>query len=559
MVLDHEADGGAGASAAAAADAGPPRPQLAFRRKSIHARRPPEPTVASAKQPTVLASTLESHQEVLEALPQIRSVPFGETRDVLIIKKLKQCERVFSFTHDRPADAYSKQVKRNNLIELNEVMGVPQTHGGPTICSEVLEAIVSMVQANILRDLEPPTLPDAPAFDPEEETYYDRRWPHLQHVYALLAQVLDSPFMKAPFTQHCISRAFIRQKLQLFCSYDKRERDALKNVLHRVYAKMISYRSYIRSLLTNMYLRHIYDRADGGVQGVGEMLEISGSIISGFALPIKAEHITFLRKVLMPLHGTAELETYHAQLAYCVLQFVQKSAGRPAAGSPQPPSESVTNIVMDGLLRYWPKCNSTKEVMFMNEFEEVIDALREDSFERCRPAVMRRVARCIGSMHFQVVERALVMLHNPKLMAALLDYADDVFLPVLRKQVDAHWCKQVRERIQACLNYLDVNKTDDIEEDDLISAEAVSEAALAEAAAAEEAAAVEAAESAAEAAAAMDLTPQPWHRGIKRSRPNDTVNGNGDADGPSDEDVNGIETAAKWRRLKAASVGTPET
>jgi hypothetical protein len=47
------------------------------------------------------------------------------------------------------------------------------------------------------------------------------------------------------------------QKLELFRSYDKRERDALKNVLHRVYAKMIGYRSYIRSLLSQMLLRYV--------------------------------------------------------------------------------------------------------------------------------------------------------------------------------------------------------------------------------------------------------------------------------------------------------------
>lgn len=146
-----------------------------------------------------------------------------------------------------------------------------------------------MVEANVLRDLTPPTSPDAPAFDPEEDFYFDPQWPHLQHVYSLFSNVLESQFMKAPFVQQYVTRAFIRkvpycsppvcscctqahsgptiQKLQLFRSYDKRERDALKNVLHRVYARMLGYRSYIRSLLSQMYLRYVRLVARSSVHG----------------------------------------------------------------------------------------------------------------------------------------------------------------------------------------------------------------------------------------------------------------------------------------------------
>lgn len=48
------------------------------------------------------------------------------------------------------------------------------------------------------------------------------------------------------------------------------------------------------------------------------------SIINGFALPLKEEHKTFLLKVLMPLHKVKSLSVYHPQLAYCVVQFIEK-------------------------------------------------------------------------------------------------------------------------------------------------------------------------------------------------------------------------------------------
>ena len=83
--------------------------------------------------------------------------------------------------------------------------------------------------------------------------------------------------------------------------------------------------------------------------GVGELLEILGSIINGFALPLKAEHKQFLCKVLIPLHKVRCLSLYHAQLAYCVVQFLEKDA-------------TLTEQVIKGLLKFWPKTCSQKEV-----------------------------------------------------------------------------------------------------------------------------------------------------------------------------------------------------
>ena len=48
------------------------------------------------------------------------------------------------------------------------------------------------------------------------------------------------------------------------------------------------------------------------------------SIINGFALPLKEEHKVFLFRVLIPLHKPTPLSLYHPQLAYCVVQFLEK-------------------------------------------------------------------------------------------------------------------------------------------------------------------------------------------------------------------------------------------
>jgi hypothetical protein len=52
----------------------------------------------------------------------------------------------------------------------------------------------------------------------------------------------------------------------------------------------------------------------------------SGSIITGFAMPLKEEHKQFLILVLTPLHKVKMLSAFHQQLAYCVAQFIEKDS-----------------------------------------------------------------------------------------------------------------------------------------------------------------------------------------------------------------------------------------
>lgn len=56
-----------------------------------------------------------------------------------------------------------------------------------------------------------------------------------------------------------------------------------------------------------------------------------GSIINGFALPLKEEHKAFLVRALMPLHKPKCVAMYHQQLAYCVTQV--RWGGRSSAGT----------------------------------------------------------------------------------------------------------------------------------------------------------------------------------------------------------------------------------
>lgn len=182
------------------------------------------------------------------------------------------------------------------------------------------------------------------------------------------------------------------QLLDLFDSEDPRERDFLKTTLHRIYGKFLNLRAFIRRSINYVFFQFVYETERHN--GIAELLEILGSIINGFALPLKDEHKTFLTRSLIPLHKVKSLALYHPQLAYCVVQFLEKDP-------------ALTEDVVLGLLRYWPKVNSPKEVMFLNEVEEILDVIDPVEFQKVMVPLFKQLARCVNSQHFQVAERAL--------------------------------------------------------------------------------------------------------------------------------------------------------
>uniref|UniRef100_A0A8C9TDL0 Protein phosphatase 2 regulatory subunit B'alpha n=1 Tax=Scleropages formosus TaxID=113540 RepID=A0A8C9TDL0_SCLFO len=250
----------------------------------------------------------------LSPLPPLKDAPSSEQLD-LFSQKLQQCCVLFDFM-DSVIDLKSKEIKRATLSELVEYVS---TNRGVLVESTYPD-ITNMISTNIFRTLPPSENPD---FDPEEdEPTLEAAWPHIQLVYEFFLRFLENPDFQPSIAKRYIDQKFVLQLLELFDSEDPREREFLKTVLHRIYGKFLGLRAFIRKQINNIFLRFIYETEH--FNGVAELLEILGSIINGFALPLKAEHKQFLMKVLIPMHTAKGLAVFHAQLAYCVVQFLEK-------------------------------------------------------------------------------------------------------------------------------------------------------------------------------------------------------------------------------------------
>lgn len=343
-----------------------------------------------------------------------------------LLRKLNLCSVLFDFT-DQTRDIQGKDIKQQTLKELVEYFKRERIY---SISENVYPEIIRMISTNLFRSL-PPS--DNPEFDPEEdEPSFESSWPHLQFVYEFFLRFLESAEFQPSVAKKVIGQKFVLNLLELFDSEDPRERDFLKTVLHRIYGKFLGLRAFIRKQINNIFLRFIYETEH--FNGIAELLEILGSIINGFALPLKGEHKLFLLKVLIPLHKPKCLGLYHAQLAYCVVQFIDKDP-------------LLTEHVIRGLLKYWPKTSSQKEVMFLGEIEEILDIIEYPQWLKIQIPLFKQVARCILSPHFQVAERALYYWNN-EYISSLIDENCKTIMPIvfkaLNKVKSEHWNNTIR-------------------------------------------------------------------------------------------------------------------
>ncbi|KAE8691343.1 Serine/threonine protein phosphatase 2A 57 kDa regulatory subunit B' iota isoform [Hibiscus syriacus] len=359
----------------------------------------------------------------VEPLLPFKSAPNSEKMN-LFVSKVSLCCVTFDFS-DATKNSIEKDVKRQILLELLDFV-----NSGSIIFSEpAILALCRMCSTNLFRVFPPNyrSISSSSGEPDDDDPVFCSAWPHLQIVYDLLLKFITSPCLDAKIAKKYIDHSFILKLLDLFDSEDPKERECLKSILHRVYGKFMVHRPLIRKDISNIFCRFIFEMERHN--GISELLEIFGSIISGFALPLKEEHKIFLQRVLIPLHKPKSLGVYFNQLSYCVTQFIDKDP-------------SLSNVVIKGLLKYWPITNSQKEVMFLDELKDILEETNMVEFQKVMVPLFSRIGRCINSLHFQVAERALLLWNKDQFFNLIVHNRHvilPIILPALERNAQSHW------------------------------------------------------------------------------------------------------------------------
>jgi len=368
-------------------------------------------------------------------------------RPNLFLHKLRLCSKNYDFS-DVEGETAAKERKRATLLEICEFINAPAK-----ICcllaESVLDALFRMVLANLMSLNEPTTNGVEMQQGSEEEEpalFCEQAYAHMELVMEILLRLVTKGDTDAKMMKKHLNTEFVSAILGCFTSRDPRLREYLKTILHRVYGRFMAYRLFIRKAIVDIFFQFTYE--DPRHAGIGELLEILGSIINGFALPLKEEHRQFLVKSLLPLHKPANVAAYHPQLCYCIVQFVEKD-------------EKLAETVILHLLKWWPHTNSQKQVLFLGEIEEVVEITSEAEFDKIKRPLFERVAKCLLSSHFQVAERALCLWQSPQILELIRLHRNDI-IPIVYPALvvnSQHWHQSVQSLGEQVLDlYNDMDK-----------------------------------------------------------------------------------------------------
>jgi serine/threonine-protein phosphatase 2A regulatory subunit B' len=357
----------------------------------------------------------------------------------LFLKKVQMCSVTYDYSDDNK-DVKNKSERLAALQELKEFLS--DTRNVAQYVIPHLDLVMDMIQKNIFRPL-PMDKKGADKLGPseagveEEDIVIDPAWPHIQGVYEFFFELIITEATDVRSLKVYITPSFVQEFLQLFDSEEPRERDYLKNILHRLYAKLVPRRKMIRKAINDCFLTMIHETHR--FNGASELLDILASIISGFAVPLREEHVIFFKNIMIPLHKVQTSHLFHEPLLRCSMLFLSKD-------------HSLAIPLVEGLLRYWPFGNSPKETLFLTELQEVLEVCELAKLEQLIPKLFKRLVKCISGPQLQVADRAMCFFENDYFLGILRTFKQVTFpmvVPVIVELAETHWHKILQESLNA--------------------------------------------------------------------------------------------------------------
>lgn len=123
-------------------------------------------------------------------------------------------------------------------------------------------------------------------------------------------------------------------------------------------------------------------------------------------------------------------------------------------------------IVIENLLKIWPKTDSPKAILFLNEIEEIFNIMEPEEFQETMIPLMSKLAVCVSSLNHLIAIAALDMLQTGNIMFFLdvIRENSEIVLPIMlpglcENKEKPHWNVMIREKTNDALDrFMDMNQ-----------------------------------------------------------------------------------------------------
>ena len=133
------------------------------------------------------------------------------------------------------------------------------------------------------------------------------------------------------------------------------------------------------------------------------------------------DHLIIAQRARRGADGLVSQQSRPVVTGNCVTQFLEKD-------------QTLAPAIIAAILKFWPLTASKKELMFLNELEEILDRIQSQHLGESEVPLFTRIAAAINSPHFQVSERAIYILNND-IIVRFVSGKRDVLVPILAKSL----------------------------------------------------------------------------------------------------------------------------
>lgn len=362
-----------------------------------------------------------------------------DERDDLFRQKCKICRQKCDFGNRQLVMA-----KEDTLHEILTTLKIESIQFANNI--ENWNAVISMIAFHIFRtpDPIPPEWFGFLDFYCLTDVIHEESWVHNSIIYDIAIEWIKR--MKVDSKEKFILAGDLVKLCVFLCrTTDDREQEKLALLFSAIYEHVPRIRSFAWDVVSLALTRILHD--DEPFTSAKPILKAMSGIIAGLKKPLNEKYLPFWHEVLLPLHR-CEYMTYFAQeLFICVAQMLEKE-------------HSLVIDVYKTLVKYWPRLQPPKQMLFIDEIAYFSSFIDEECIEQCIRIVFPQLLRSLTSCHAPISEKILSMWEINDFvwlvtMSPSITYP--MIIPKLLETGKTYWHPEMRILSAAVLNTMQLN------------------------------------------------------------------------------------------------------
>lgn len=362
--------------------------------------------------------------------------------DSLLQKKCKLCFQMCEFdgTLTNPYVMAKEDILREiHTAILNPKLKISDSKDNYEVIFKLISLHLFQVVPSIPKEWYSPS-----DFYFQTDNIQEIQWPHLTIIYDIANGFINRPKFDQKATLFLIGDLL---KLITYRSRtpDTREQEQIATLFLEIYSKFQDLRKFAFDMIASTLNRIINENEP--YTSAKPLLNILASIIPGLKSPLRKYYRRFFNYVILPLHQSPYLSYFAKELFLVATQFLEHSP------------QLVVEVYFTNV-RYWPRLQPQKQLLFLDEIVYCSSFVEEDQIEKALKIIAPQLMISLNTCHAAVAERILSMWEVNDFVWLIVEKPEisyPLFLPKVYECAANHWNVDIKMEATAVLHVMQQN------------------------------------------------------------------------------------------------------